>query len=228
MKKYIKYLIIAASVIGIILAVRSSGLTDCLTLSYINGNKSYLQGLLDEHYWASVAAYIALYAGLVALAVPGTVVLMLAGGFFFGVIPTVIFGICGALIGSLIYFLMVRYVFADMLREKYAALYDKFDRQFSRDGISYLLMLHFFPITPFLVINTLAGLSSISIWSFLGATALGILPVSLVYAYAGRQLHTIHSVHDVLSLPMVLALLGLAALSIIPIVLKRYNNMEEE
>jgi uncharacterized membrane protein YdjX (TVP38/TMEM64 family) len=76
------------------------------------------------------------------------------------------------------------------------------------------LSLRLIPIFPFFVINLLSGLTRIRLGSFVAATAIGIIPASFVYAYAGRQLGTINSLREIASPQVLLAftLLGLLAL----------------
>jgi uncharacterized membrane protein YdjX (TVP38/TMEM64 family) len=66
-----------------------------------------------------------------------------------------------------------------------------------------------------------AGLTRITIGTFVAATAIGIIPASFVFANAGRQLGSINSLNEIAS-PRVLgafALLGL--LAVVPIAYRK-------
>ena len=50
------------------------------------------------------------------------------------------------------------------------------------------LTLRLIPLFPFFLVNLVAGLTRITIGTFVAATAIGIIPASFVFATAGRQL----------------------------------------
>jgi len=52
-------------------------------------------------------------------------------------------------------------------------------------GHLYLLTLRLMPVFPFFLINILTGLINIPLRTFIWTTSLGIIPGSLVYAFAG-------------------------------------------
>ena len=52
-------------------------------------------------------------------------------------------------------------------------------------------------------------------------TALGIVPGSLVYSYAGQQLMHINTLRDIITIQVALAFVGLAVLSMLPIIVKK-------
>jgi uncharacterized membrane protein YdjX (TVP38/TMEM64 family) len=55
----------------------------------------------------------------------------------------------------------------------------------------------------------------------MAATALGIIPGSFVYAYAGRQLGTINSLREIASPNVLLAFTLLGLLALVPLVYKK-------
>ena len=57
----------------------------------------------------------------------------------------------------------------------------------------------------------------------MAATALGIIPGSFVYAYAGRQLGTINSVKEIASPNVITAFVLRGLLALIPIVYKKFT-----
>jgi uncharacterized membrane protein YdjX (TVP38/TMEM64 family) len=79
-------------------------------------------------------------------------------------------------------------------------------------------MLQLLPATPTFLINTLAGLTSISLWTFVWTTFVGIIPGSLLYTYAGQKLYTITSLWDIFSVPVILIFVLLALSALIPVI----------
>jgi uncharacterized membrane protein YdjX (TVP38/TMEM64 family) len=58
--------------------------------------------------------------------------------------------------------------------------------------------------------------------TYVAATAIGIIPGSFVYAYAGRQLGAINSLKEVASPNVVGAFVLLGLLALVPVVYKRF------
>src|SRR6516164_11713084 len=71
-----------------------------LTVAARADNREWLCSLVQR--WGFVAAllYIAVYAGLVALSVPGSAVLTIAGGFLFGTWLGTLCAVLGATLGA--------------------------------------------------------------------------------------------------------------------------------
>jgi uncharacterized membrane protein YdjX (TVP38/TMEM64 family) len=71
-----------------------------LSLAALAENRDWLSALVQR--WGSIAAlvYIALYAVLIALSVPGGAVLTIAGGFLFGTWAGAFYAVLGATTGA--------------------------------------------------------------------------------------------------------------------------------
>ena len=91
-----------------------------------------------------------------------------------------------------------------------------------RDGNFYLFSLRMVPVFPFFVVNLVSGLTRMNVGSYVAATALGIIPGSFVYAYAGRQLGTINSLKEIASPNVIAAFVLLGLLALVPIVYKKF------
>ena len=145
------------------------------------------------------------------------------GGFLFGTLPGALYVNLGATSGATVSFLAARYLFRDPVERRFGTALKPIQEGFARDGFNYLLTLRLIPVFPFFLVNLVSGLTRINTGSYALATAVGILPASLVYCNAGRQLGSLNSLGDVAS-PRVLgafALLGLLALA--PVVYRRWK-----
>jgi uncharacterized membrane protein YdjX (TVP38/TMEM64 family) len=143
--------------------------------------------------------------------------LSLLGGFLFGSIAGTLYVNIGATVGATLAFLTARYVLREWVERRFSGRLLGFQKGFAEHAFSYLLMLRLIPIVPFVLINLVSGLTRVDLGTYMRATALGILPCSFVYTYAGQQLGTIHSVREVASLQVVLALTFLGLLAIAPV-----------
>lgn len=100
----------------------------------------------------------------------------------------------------------------------------KFNDELDRNGAGYLLFMRFIPLFPFFLINLCAGLTNLKLRTFLWTTAVGILPGSLVFTYAGRQIREINSLGDIMTPQVYGAFILLAAFAVIPVIYKKIRQ----
>jgi uncharacterized membrane protein YdjX (TVP38/TMEM64 family) len=223
-RKHIQRIVILVIIIGVIVALKVSGLGGKLTLGNLKANGDHLEHFVAQNYLLSVVSYIAIYIAVAGLSIPGATVMTLAGGFLFGTILAAIYVNVGATIGATLAFLFARYIAGGWLQAKYADKLRRFNDELARNGSYYMLTLRFIAVFPFWLINICAGLTSIPLRTFVWTTAVGILPGSLVYTYAGSQLATIQSVSDIFTTRILIAFLLLAALAMVPTIINHVKR----
>lgn len=211
-----------ATLIGFVFLLRYSGLIDYLSLEIIQNRRAQFEHIVMAYYVWSVLGYIGVYILVVVLGLPLVLICTLVGGFLFGVIPGVFYANIGATIGSLIFFLLIRYSLGSVLQHQYAVQLSWINTQVERYGAWYFLSIRFLSSIPFFVENTLMGLTKVSVWTFVWTTSLGIIPGSLVYAYTGRRLLTITSLNEVFSVGMLVVFVFLALLALVPILVRSF------
>ncbi len=208
----------------LLVVLRYSGLGDYVTLDTVREKREILAQFVMAHYIWAVLIYMVWYVVIVTLALPITALSTVVGGFFFGVAPAVIYTNLGATVGALFFFMLVRYFWQDMVQNKNQKRLRWFNEQVELYGIYYLIFMRFLAIIPFFVGNLLAALSEISVWTFVWTTSVGIIPGSIVYAFAGKQLTTINSIRDVFSFNILIAFTLLALLALVPMLFQRYRS----
>jgi uncharacterized membrane protein YdjX (TVP38/TMEM64 family) len=219
-----KKIIFLFFLIAVIAALRLSPINDILTFENLKKNREVFFAFVRGHYLQSVAAYIATYIIIVALSVPGAGIMTLAGGFLFGVLPATLYIEIGATTGAALAFLSARYLLGTWLQEKYQKQLSAFNAEMKKNGPRYLLTVRLIPVFPFFMINFLSGLTNVPVRTFVWTTALGIVPVMIIFAYAGQQIGTINAVSEILSPRMIVALVFLAGVALFPAVLKRIKG----
>jgi uncharacterized membrane protein YdjX (TVP38/TMEM64 family) len=220
MKKYIFRLIILVVIVaGVFSLIRFTPVGDYLNPQMLQENKEALKGFVERNYFVSVVVYIVAYTLVVALSIPGAMWLSIGGGFFFGVVFATIFINIGATIGATIVFLAARFFLGEMIQNKYGDKLAKFNREVETNGSNYLITLRLIPVFPFWMINLFAGVTKIKPRTFIWTTSLGIIPGSAVYAYAGYAINDIGK--GGVPKNIIFALLLLAALSAVPLVVKK-------
>ncbi|MBT4856116.1 TVP38/TMEM64 family protein [bacterium] len=224
--KTIKRLVILGVLAAIIFVFFIFDLGRFFSLEVLKLHREWLLEYVHAHYIVSVLTFIASYIVFAGTALPGSPILSLAGGFLFGTILGTLYIVIGASIGAAIAFLIVRYIFGSILQKRYKERLKRLNNNIDRNGVSYVLILRFIAIVPFFLVNILAGLTTISLRTFVWTTAVGITPGAFVFAYAGKQLGSINKVSDVFSWTVILAFVLLAVLALIPSIFRvlRKNN----
>jgi len=194
-----------------------------LSLDALKDNRDHLLAFTESNYATSVALFILAYITVTGLSLPGAVILTLAGGFLFGSVFGTLYVNIGATTGATLAFLAARYLLRDWVEQKFGKWLEPLQQGFAKNAFSYLMTLRLIPLFPFFVVNLVSGLTRMSVGTYVGATALGIIPGSFVYAYAGRQLGTINSLKEIASPNVIAAFVLLGLLALVPIVYKKVS-----
>ncbi len=211
--------------VGIVLALGAFFYFDLgrfLSLTALKENRDSLLAFTKTNFTAAVGIFILAYAIVTGLSLPGAVILTLAGGFLFGAVGATFFVNIGATTGATLAFLTARYLLRDTVEQKFGKWLGPFQEGFAKNAFSYLLTLRLIPLFPFFVVNLVSGLTRVSVGTYVVATALGIIPGSFVYAYAGRQLGTINSLKEIASPNVIGAFVLLGLLALVPVLYKKY------
>jgi uncharacterized membrane protein YdjX (TVP38/TMEM64 family) len=219
-----KKILLVSTVAAVVVAVRLSGVLDHVTFDALKRHGQALRETAHGHYALAVIVYTVGYALAVALSVPGDIVLSLAGGYLFGIFLGAVYINIGATTGALCAFLFSRYLAGDWLQGRFGPHLDRFNREVKARGYLYLLIVRLIPLFPFVLVNLLSGLTRVPLRTYLWTTSLGIIPVSLIYAYAGSQLGNISSPRDLFTGKEMAALMLLVALALLPLVAKRLRG----
>ncbi|MCO6418162.1 VTT domain-containing protein [Siccirubricoccus sp. KC 17139] len=197
------------------------GLHRYLSFDALAARRAALLGFVAAAPLLAALAYIGLYVVVVALSLPGAVVLTLAGGFLFGPVLGAAAAVAGATIGACLLFLAARYALAEILARKAGPLLGRVREGLARDGFWYLLSLRLIPVVPFWLANLAPALAGMPFAPFAAATFLGIIPGTLVFAGIGAGLGQVFEAGGrpdlavIFSPGILLPLLGLAALSLL-------------
>ncbi len=206
------------------------GMDDYLTFATLAHRRDDLFAWRDAHYGLTALIFVAAYATMVTLSVPGSVWLTIAGGFLFGTVASTLLVVCSASLGSVAIFLTARYALGEYLRARAGPTIRRMEAGFRQDAFSYLLFLRLIPLFPFWLVNLVPAFLGVPLRTYVLATVIGIIPGSFVYSSIGNGLGSVFDVDQVPNLDIVfepailLPLIGLAALSLLPIAYKRYKQ----
>lgn len=221
MKKYNKNLLVTTVALSVfILLIYRLRFGEYFSLDHLQSQSALLLNQVHAHYTGSVIIYMGIYAALIACALPVVAPMTILGGYLFGILYGVIYAVIGASAGAVIYFLLVRYVFAHTVRESFTLQLDKFHEKMNRYGASYLISLQLLTIIPYFVINTLAALANVPLITFIWTTILGGLPLHVIYAVAGQELASLTSIRDILKPSIIVLLLVMALIALLPMIIR--------
>lgn len=192
-----------------------------ISLDVLKANRDKLLAFKDEHYWSAVGLFILTYVAQTAFSLPGATLMTLTGGFLFGSVWAAVYVNIGATTGATLAFLAARYLFRGWVEQRFGNRLAAFQVGFTRNAFNYLLTLRLIPLFPFFLVNLLSGLTRVKAGTYVAATALGIIPGSLAYTFAGRQLSTINSLAELASPRLLLAFTLLGLLFLMPVVYRK-------
>lgn len=147
-----------------------------------------LSGFIATHRFVAIALFAMAYVTIIALCLPGNVIMALTAGVLFGGLTGGAVAVLSSTLGGTIFFAALRAGFAGSIARRAPASIATIVEGFRRDGFFYLLFLRVTPIFPFFVVNIAAALCGIRLSTFVIATVTGIAPVTFSYAFAAAGL----------------------------------------
>jgi uncharacterized membrane protein YdjX (TVP38/TMEM64 family) len=215
-RPFLKLALLAALLAGGFVMARFTAAGAFLTPDGIGRGIELLRGSP----WAPVA-FVTIYAGATALAVPGTI-LTLAGGALFGLFWGTILNSIAANIGANIAYLLARALGRESLERLLGNRLARLDEATRSHGFRGLFMLRLVPLVPFNALNFGSGLTAIPWPSYALATVIGILPGTIVYTFfADALLQGSQEASREALTRVLLAGALLIMLSVLPIVIKK-------
>jgi pyruvate/2-oxoglutarate dehydrogenase complex dihydrolipoamide dehydrogenase (E3) component/uncharacterized membrane protein YdjX (TVP38/TMEM64 family) len=182
-----------------------------LTLANLKAQQTALQAQVAADPLLAAAAFFAVYVGVTGLSLPGASLMTLVAGALFGLWQGFIIVSFASTLGALLSMFSSRFLLQDWVQKRFGARLAGIEAGLARDGAFYLFALRLVPVFPFFLINLAMGLTKLPGRTFWWVSQLGMLPGTLVYVNAGRELGQLDSLSGILS-PSLLAafvLLGL-------------------
>lgn len=214
---------------GLVAAI-ALGLPRQLSLHELHHHRDQLEAMARLHPMLSVLGYVGVYSLAIGLSLPVAMVMTLSGGFLFGPWVGGVAAACSCTIGGTIVFLICRNASGDVLRRRAGPTIAKIEDGVLADAMSYVMVLRLLPVMPMTLANLALGFIEIPLRTFVIGTFAGILPISLIYAGLGSDLGQMFargvrpSVQELVRPEVLLALGGLALLSLAPLVARRLRR----
>ena len=207
----------------------ASGALDRLTPQQLVAHQSQIHAHIAAHPWLSRLVFIGLLTLTMCTGIPGTIIVILAGGFAFGVPEGTLCSSVALTLGSLILFLASRYAFGTGSR-KPPAIAVKLHHGFECHPVSYTLFLRFLPILPFGAVTVGLAWLRCPLWLFIGATWLGGTITLIFETSIGAGIGTVLSQSTNFSMDLfmhrevLLPSAALAVLALLPLLIERMTR----
>lgn len=214
----LKKIIILIIIVGLIVAIKLLNFDQYLTLSYLKGSLDNFKALYENHRVMVIASYFAVYVLTTSLSLPGASPLGIAGGALFGFWTATIIVSFASTIGATLACFVSRYLLRDWIQNKFGDKIAKVNEGIEKEGAFYLFTLRLIPVFPFWMINLVIGLTKMSLFKFYWVSQIGMLPGTMVYVNAGKELARIDSLSDILSPGLILSFV---LLGFFPIITKK-------
>ncbi|MGF1659293.1 MAG: TVP38/TMEM64 family protein [Rubrimonas sp.] len=199
---------------------------DRLSFEALEANRAALLDWRDAGPVRAAAIYMAVYVAMVAFSIPGAIWLTLAGGFLFGTWVAAGLIVVAATVGAALIFLAARSGFGDLLRKRAEGWLARLERGVRDNEVSFMLTLRLVPAVPFFIANLAPAFLGVRFRTYLWTTLVGIAPATAIYASVGAGLGEVFARGErpdlgvIFSPPVLLPLLGLAALAAAPALYK--------
>ncbi|MEP3785831.1 TVP38/TMEM64 family protein [Ascidiaceihabitans sp.] len=215
--------------IAVVAAIGFFTLRDYLSFDTLRDNREALVAFRDSNYVLTALLFVLAYVLIVGFSLPGATIATLTGGFLFGTVFGTVFNVTGATLGATVIFLAARYGFGETLGAKMEASTGPIKKL--KDGIdenqwSMLFIMRLVPVVPFFVANLVPSFMQVPLHRFVISTFLGIIPGGLVFSSVGAGLGEVFEAGETPDLGIIFAphvllpILGLAALSLLPVLMK--------
>jgi uncharacterized membrane protein YdjX (TVP38/TMEM64 family) len=226
-------------VLALVLAVAIAGyvaLKDVLTFETLRDNRETLLSFRDDNIVLIVIGFFLAYVAVVAFSLPGASLATLTGGFLFGTVFGSVLNVAAATMGATAIFLAARWGLGDRLGARLEN--SEGVVKHIKDGIdenqwSMLFILRLGPAVPFFLANLIPAFLEVPLHRYVISTFIGIIPGTVVYTSVGAGLGGVFDAGETPNLGIIFEphvigpILGLAALSALPIVIKALRKEKE-
>jgi len=217
-KKLVQRILIVAAIILAVILFKALGLGQYLTLEYLKASQDKFAQLYGENRLAVIATYMAVYIAVTALSLPGAAVMTLAGGAMFGFWVGLVVISFASTVGATLACFVARFLLQDWVQKKFGDKLSTINKGIEKEGAFYLFSLRLVPIFPFFVINLAMGLTTMKLLTFYWVSQIGMLPGTMVYVNAGKELGRIESLSGILSPGLIISFV---ILGLFPITVKK-------
>ena len=225
LRAFVPLLILVA--IGV--AVAASGMLQHLSPHHIMAQQAQWSRDVAAHPALTYIVYVVVLTLSVATAMPGPLLIIIAGGMLFGMGTAIGLSLIGEVLGSLLLFFAASYAFGAGKRPP-PKFVERVRQGYQANPVSYTLFLRFVPLFPFGGITVTLAWLRCPVWLFTLATALGGVIMLVFETAIGAGLSQSIAEGKGLSPELILQphiwlpLVGLGLLALVPVLVQRFRS----
>lgn len=207
-----------------------TGLDHYFSYEALREHRDWLLDQVENNALVTSLAYMLVYILVVAFSLPGGAILTILGGFLFGLVFGATYVVAAATIGATALFLIAKTTIGDAMEARMGPWLKRMEAGFQEDAFNYLLAMRLIPLFPFFVVNLVPAFLGVHLRTYVLATLFGIIPGTIVLIQVGVGLGSIFESGEAFTLEnafttdVILALVGLALLSLLPILYKKLKG----
>lgn len=176
---------------GFMAVAFAMGWHEYLSFKTIGLNYEALRSRIAANLALALGIYVLAYIAVVALSLPGALVMTLSGGLLFGWQLSAPATVAGATVGATLLFLVARTSLGEGLAERAGPTVAKLRDGFRENALNYLLFLRLVPAFPFVMVNLAAAVLGVPLKTYVLGTLVGIIPGTTAYSVAGAGLGSV-------------------------------------
>jgi uncharacterized membrane protein YdjX (TVP38/TMEM64 family) len=216
--KNLRKLTLLVVIIGFVAAVRVFHLDQYLTFSFLKSSLDRFKAVYDSNPVAVLGLYFFSYVLTAALSLPGAAALGMLGGALFGFWTATVVVSFASTIGATLACFVSRFLLRDWIQNRNGDKIARVNEGIEKEGILYLFSLRLIPVFPFWMINLVLGLTKMPLSKFYWVSQIAMLPGTMVFVNAGKELAKIDSVKGIFSPGLIISFV---LIGILPIGVKK-------
>lgn len=177
-----------AGLLACLVAFFALGLGSDLTLDSMAAHERALRGAVLDSRLLVAAVFVVTFAAAAAVSIPCASLFTVAGGLLFGTWEGAAYSVIATTAGSAVVYVATRLAAQDPLAHAASPAVARLRTELARAPFGYLMGLRLIPIVPFWFVNVVPAALGIPFRTYVAATVLAIVPISVVYAAAGETL----------------------------------------
>ena len=210
-------------------AVLASGWLDRLRPDALVATHAQLRHQVESHRLQAGLIHVFALAVMVATAMPGALLLVLAGGLLFGAVAGTLQSLVGVCLGAIILFIASRHAFEGGTRTA-PALVERIRERYHAHPWSYTMFLRLVPVLPFGAVTLALAWLRCPLRLFMVTTLVGSLAMLSLQSLIGANLVELFardggwSPRALLSPGILLPSIALALLALAPLLVERMRR----
>lgn len=147
--------------------------------------------------------------------------LSVTAGVLFGLISGTVYTIIGATLGACAAFLASKYLFKDLIEQKFPQKIALIQKRVEKEGWKFIAIARVNPVFPFNFQNYIFGVTNISLKTFFLATVFSIIPGAFTYVYLGYAGKSLLNCDSKSIYKIIAAIALLLFISLLPYMIKK-------